>query len=61
MIDTVAGLILQVYALHFKGMILEIITFQLKRKKNPHIIRFLRLGLMDSSCEFRVSFCVILL
>lgn len=61
MIDTVSGQIFQVYALHFRGMILEIVTFQLKRKKNPHIIRFLRLGLMDSICEFRVSFCMILL
>lgn len=33
MIATVAGLILQVYALHFRGMILEIVIFQLKRKK----------------------------
>lgn len=45
----------------FRGMILEIITLQLKRKKNPDVTRFLRLDLMDNSCEFSVFFCMILL
>lgn len=61
MLNSISGLILQAYALCFKRMILEITTLQLKRKKNPDIIRFLRLDLMDNRCEFSVFFCVVLL
>lgn len=41
MIDTVSGQIFQVYALQFRGMILEIVTFQLKRKKILTLLDFL--------------------
>lgn len=41
MTDTVSGQILQVYALHIRGMILAIVTFQLKRKRILTLLDFL--------------------
>lgn len=41
MIDKISGLILRVYALDFRGMILEIVIFQLKRKKILTLLDFL--------------------